>query len=91
MASDRHITALKLRQVKHLGSLKDAQRALGRGVCPACSRALQCTYFEPPRSSTWSCPCGFSIEMPRASKLYRRARLEHGDVPRDGERRVGQR
>lgn len=88
MASNRHLTDLKLKQGAHLGSIKDAQRSLGRGVCPACYRPLTCSAYEPPRSSTWSCICGFSIDMPRASKLYRRARLERGDVPRDGERRV---
>lgn len=58
---------------------KDA-KATARGVCPRCGRALQSDRAKfTTESSTWFCPsksCAFVVEMPKSSKLYRRARVE---------------
>jgi hypothetical protein len=70
-----------------MGDTRDGRaRPTARGVCPECRRPLVCASFTPP-TSTWCCSsarCSYSVEMPRATMLYRRARLEHGDTPRDG-------
>lgn len=74
-------------RTSNLKERKRESRWTGRGVCPRCRRPLKCSSYSPPTTSTWSCSssaCGYSVEMPKASRLYSRARLEFGDVPHGG-------
>jgi len=45
-------------------------RSMKRGVCPTCSRPLQCAAFDA-RQALARCSCGFSAPAMPGSKLYR--------------------
>lgn len=62
-------------------AIDHTRHALGRGICPECSRALRFIARLEERAIRVGCACGFTIVARSGSALYRKCRETE---PEDG-------